>query len=198
MELVHHIVVDHVALVLLHLFRLSVVHTEQIVAEGWDHEELLHHAVHVADATKVAQANVLLCALSRVGLRSVAPGIGLLDGDDERHELSVEELLHEGGAVLDELVEELVGGLSTFDVGGSGSLSIRASSDLLMNHHSLAIYLGFFSLEVRCKEELTEYLTYQVLLFDNSVAYFFISLGNNFAGEGNESDKQTFLLSSKF
>ena len=60
LQLVHHVVIDHFALVLLHLLLLAVVDAEQVVAESWHHEELLHHAVHVADATEVAQTDVFL------------------------------------------------------------------------------------------------------------------------------------------
>ena len=60
LKLVQHVVINHVALVFLDLFRLAVINAHQVVTEGRHHEELLHHAVHVADAAQVAQAHVLL------------------------------------------------------------------------------------------------------------------------------------------
>ena len=104
LQLVHHVIVDHVTLVLFHLLGLAIVNAEQVIAEGGNHEELLHHAVHVADADQVAQADVLLRRVWRIGRRRVAPRVGFLDGDDEGQELSIDELLHQSSAVLDQLV----------------------------------------------------------------------------------------------
>jgi len=51
LQLMHHIVIDFLTLVLLQILRLAIIHAQQVVAEGGHHEELLHHTVHVADAT---------------------------------------------------------------------------------------------------------------------------------------------------
>lgn len=88
LHLVHHVIIHLFALVVFQVFWLPVVNAEQVVAEGRDHEELLHHAVHVADAAQIAQADVLLVAL-RLDLRNVVPSLGLLDGRDERRQMLV-------------------------------------------------------------------------------------------------------------
>jgi len=54
LHLMHHIVINFFALIFLDLFLLAIIDAHQIVSEGWDHEELLHHTVHVADAAEVA------------------------------------------------------------------------------------------------------------------------------------------------
>lgn len=54
------IVINSFALVLLKIFRLAIINGEKIVAEGGNHEELLHHCIHVADAAEVFQSNILL------------------------------------------------------------------------------------------------------------------------------------------
>jgi hypothetical protein len=61
---VKHIVIDLLTLVLLNIFGLTVIHGEKVVTEGRYHEELLHHSVHVANATKVTKTDVLLFALN--------------------------------------------------------------------------------------------------------------------------------------
>lgn len=81
LQLVHHVVVDHLVLVLLHFFGLTIIHAQQVVAEGRHHEELLHHAIHVADAAQVAQADVPLSALARLG--DVRPASWLLNRRDQ-------------------------------------------------------------------------------------------------------------------
>jgi len=54
LHLMHHVVVNLLTFVFLEIFCFTVINTEQIVPEGGDHEELLHHRVHVADAAHVA------------------------------------------------------------------------------------------------------------------------------------------------
>ena len=54
LQLVHHVVVDLVAPVLLHVKFFAIINTHQVVAEGGHHKELLHHRVHVADAAQVS------------------------------------------------------------------------------------------------------------------------------------------------
>ena len=71
-----HIIIDLITLVLFDIFGESVVDAKQVVSEGWHHEELLKHAVHVADAAEVAKAAVLLAAINITG-GGVAPGIRL-------------------------------------------------------------------------------------------------------------------------
>ena len=60
LHLMQHVIVVHVSFVLLHIWRLSIIYAKQVVAEVWNHVELLHHAVHVADATEIFQPDVLL------------------------------------------------------------------------------------------------------------------------------------------
>ena len=58
-----HVVIDFFALVIFQLLRLTIIDCKQVVAEGGDHEELLHHGVHVADAAEVSESDILLNAL---------------------------------------------------------------------------------------------------------------------------------------
>lgn len=51
LQLMHHVVINLLTLVFFEILRLAVVHAQQIVPEGRHHKELLHHTVHVADAT---------------------------------------------------------------------------------------------------------------------------------------------------
>ena len=81
----HHVVVDLLALVLIELLFLAIIDAEEVVSEGRCHEELLHHAVHVADAAQVSEAAVLLVLGGRLCSRRVVPALGLLDGLDEWH-----------------------------------------------------------------------------------------------------------------
>ena len=46
-----HIIVYHFTLVLGDVWLDTIIDTKKIVAECWNHEELLKHAVHVANAT---------------------------------------------------------------------------------------------------------------------------------------------------
>ena len=63
LKLMQHVVVESVVTVGLHFFSDVVIHSQQVVSQCWDHEELLHHAVHVADAAQVTQTNVFLDAI---------------------------------------------------------------------------------------------------------------------------------------
>jgi hypothetical protein len=60
LELMQHVVIKHFALVLLVVFGDSIVHAQDVVAEGWSHEELLHHRVHIANAPKIFETDILL------------------------------------------------------------------------------------------------------------------------------------------
>ena len=101
LTLVHHIVVNSLAFVLFHVGWLSVVNAEQVVAEGWNHEELLHHAIHVANAAQITQSNVLLISLSGDLWWHIAPKLGLLNCLDKWGQLLVQECLHQSCTVLD-------------------------------------------------------------------------------------------------
>ena len=113
----HHVVIDALALVLLVFFFHAVIDTEQVVSKGRNHEELLHHAVHVANAAKVSETDILLVSLLG-SLGHVVPVLRLLDGLDEWYKLSLEEALHESCTVLDHHVKELVGCLTALVVRG--------------------------------------------------------------------------------
>ena len=54
------VVVVFLALVFDHVEWLVVVDTEHIVSEAWHHEELLEHAVHVANATEISNTHIKL------------------------------------------------------------------------------------------------------------------------------------------
>jgi hypothetical protein len=60
LELMEHIVIDLVALVLLQVFRQSIIDTQQVVSERGDHKELLKHGVHIANASQIPQSHILL------------------------------------------------------------------------------------------------------------------------------------------
>jgi hypothetical protein len=53
LQLVQHVVINLLSFVFLDLLWLAVVYTEQVVPKRRNHEELLHHRVHVADAPQV-------------------------------------------------------------------------------------------------------------------------------------------------
>ena len=60
----HHVVIDLLTLVLLDFLSLAIINAEQIITEGRNHEELLHHTIHVANAPQVAQTHIFLIALT--------------------------------------------------------------------------------------------------------------------------------------
>ena len=60
LHLVQHVIILLLALVLSYGRLHSVIHAQHVVTEGRNHKELLHHRVHVANATQIAQAYVLL------------------------------------------------------------------------------------------------------------------------------------------
>ena len=78
LELMKEVVVKDFSFVLLVVFNDPIVDTENIVAEGRRHKELLHHAVHIADAPEVSQTYVLLKRCALAGWL-VVPLVGLLD-----------------------------------------------------------------------------------------------------------------------
>ena len=99
LHLVKHVVINVFSLILDDLFGLSVINAEQVVPQRGNHEELLHHGVHVADASQVAQTHVLLKPFLS-GLRLIAPSFGLLNCLNQWQELSVKESLHKSSAIL--------------------------------------------------------------------------------------------------
>ena len=63
LSLIQHVVYDHLTLdqrLLGCLEGWLLFNAEQIVAEGWDHEELLEDAIHVADVLQVHKTDILL------------------------------------------------------------------------------------------------------------------------------------------
>ena len=92
-----HVVVNDSTFILSQLLSLAVLYAEQVVPERWDHEELLHHAIHVADAAEIAQANIILTAAfsSLFRRRCVVPHTWLLDSVEHGDEHLSEEALHQ-------------------------------------------------------------------------------------------------------
>ena len=115
-----------------------LLQAHQVVAESRYHEELLQNAVHITDAAEVPEAHVLL-VLARTGRRHVVPALGLLDSRDQRLELGLQESLHECRAVLDQLVEELVGCLAALVVLYGGLLLVFARTNLLLDKHGAGV-----------------------------------------------------------
>jgi len=100
---VKHIVINVFSLILDDLFGLSVINAEQVVPQRGNHEELLHHGVHVADAAQVAQTHVLLRTTFTSLLRRwlIAPYLRLLDRRKHWHQNFLEEFLHHEAALFD-------------------------------------------------------------------------------------------------
>ena len=85
--------------VLYKILWFAVINAKQVVPESRNHEELLHHGIHVADAAQVAQTDVLLVPLlGRLGL--IAPRLRLLNCLNQGQELSLKEALHKISAVF--------------------------------------------------------------------------------------------------
>ena len=135
MALVHHIVIDLVALVLLHIQRLSIVNAEQVITESRNHKELLHHTVHVANAAQVAKTNIFLVALSAYLRWNIVPTLWLLYCLYERCKLLIQECLHQCCAVLNQLVQKLISCLSAFIVRSSCLFLIIARAFLLIDYN---------------------------------------------------------------
>jgi hypothetical protein len=51
LHLMNHVIIDFLSLLVSQLLGDAILDREEVVAEGWDHEELLHHRVHVANTT---------------------------------------------------------------------------------------------------------------------------------------------------
>lgn len=130
-------------------------------------------------------------------LWGIVPRLWLLDRLDQGKQLRVKEALHESRAVLDELVEELVGSLSALVVWGGDMFLVGAGADLLndTNHVTLCVTL-LLRLVVRNKEEFTEDLTDQVFLLDDAITDSLVGLGNDLASQSDQTDKKALLLSS--
>ena len=86
LHLVHHAVVNLLTLVLFDILSLAVIDAHQVIPQSWDHKELLHHTVHVTDATEVAKTDILLVAF-RLNLWHIIPVLGLLDSQNQRHKV---------------------------------------------------------------------------------------------------------------
>ena len=74
-----HIIINHFVFVLHEILRDAIIDAKQIVAKAWDHEELLHHAVHVANATEVSEADELLQAILSATRPLVLPCLWLVN-----------------------------------------------------------------------------------------------------------------------
>ena len=184
LQLMHHAVVNALPLVVLEVFGLAVIDAEQVVAEGWNHEELLHHTVHIADTAQVAKTHICLRAF-RLNLRDVVPGPGFLDSGNEWHELLIQESLHQRRAVLDQLVEQLISGFTALVVGCGCLFLVSSGALLLVEHNRVTASTIHLGLEVGGKEELLKDLADQVLILDDSVADRFVSLCNNLSSESD-------------
>ena len=60
LHLMKHVIINLVSLILNKLFTLSIVNTQQVVPEGRNHEELLHHRVHVTNAAQISETHIQL------------------------------------------------------------------------------------------------------------------------------------------
>jgi hypothetical protein len=104
LNLMEHVVIDLFISILFNVLFLSIVHTEQIVSKVWNHEELLHHRVHVANAAKVLQSNILLRPLKAASARwHIEPALGSLDGLNQWKQILIQESVHKEAAILDQL-----------------------------------------------------------------------------------------------
>ena len=111
LHLMHHVVIDYLSLEVNELLGNTIFHRERVVAEGWDHEELLHHHVHTADAAQVLQASLLLSAFHGIAGRCVIPPIMSLDQSHEWEYALFQENIHKKRALLNQVVKEAVGGI---------------------------------------------------------------------------------------
>ena len=74
-----HVVIDHFVFMLYHLRFNTVVDGKEVVPELWYQEELLHHAVHVADATEIPETHIGLGSLRLTSRGSIVPILWLFD-----------------------------------------------------------------------------------------------------------------------
>ena len=95
LHLVEHVVVDLLALVLDQLFLLAILNAQKIVSESWNHKELLHHGVHVANASQISQTNILLSSTltSFLAWWLIVPHFGLIDLVEHWHQNCLQEVL---------------------------------------------------------------------------------------------------------
>jgi len=119
LQLVQHIVIEDLTLVLLVVLPDAIIDAQKVVAEGWGHKELLHHAVHVTDATEILETHVLLQGCALTGWL-VVPLVGLLDLFKQRPELFLHKLEHQNWTLLDQLEQQSVSSFSALVVLGSG------------------------------------------------------------------------------
>ena len=89
-----HVIIVELATVLSHFGLNAIVDTQQVIPEGRDHKELLHHTVHVAYAAEIPDPNVCLHPLALRTGRGVVPLVWLFDRVHEGFELVLEEALH--------------------------------------------------------------------------------------------------------
>jgi hypothetical protein len=89
------IIVNLVSLVVNKVLWVTIINGEKVVAESWYHKELLHHRIHIANATKVFEANVFLSALDSVARRRVVPSIVPLDHAHQRKHAILQESFHQ-------------------------------------------------------------------------------------------------------
>lgn len=84
LELMKQVVIKYLTFVFFLILWSSIVDAKKIVTEGWSHEELLQHAVHVTNTAKVSKPHVFLqsCRLAR-GL--VVPLVRLFDHLKQGH-----------------------------------------------------------------------------------------------------------------
>ena len=93
LQLVEHVVIDCLApFVLDEVLLFSIISTEHIVPEARNHEELLEHTVHVADAAEVPETDVWLVSFCQVWWGK-SPLCWLFDRGNHWSELLEKELL---------------------------------------------------------------------------------------------------------
>ena len=80
LHLMQHVVIDHFVFMLNQLFLNAIVNGKEIVSELWYHEDLLHHAVHVADAAEIPETHISLRSLTHLtSSRFITPILWLFD-----------------------------------------------------------------------------------------------------------------------
>jgi len=89
------IIIYLVTSIVLHVGRHLVIYAHQIVPKRRDHEELLHHTVHITDTSQVDKPDIFLASVATVRTGwLIFPPFGLFDQCHERNQLVINKLFH--------------------------------------------------------------------------------------------------------
>ena len=192
LQLVKHVIVKYFALVLLVVFSDAIIHAEDVVAEGRCHEELLHHTVHVANATKVPESDVLLESSILSG-RLVVPLVWILDLFEKRSKLLFHKLVHQYWTLFDQLQEKRVSCFTALVVlGASGCLLLFLFCKLDGNLVRIALFLRV----ERSKEELPEDFPDEVFFLNNLLADLCFNFSDDLAHQLDQANPELFIAFS--